>query len=65
MQVLIKNEASNIAYAREQGIEQGIDKGIEVSAVKMLKEDAEISFISRMTSISEEKLLKLKEKIEK
>ena len=41
MQVLIKNEASNIVYAREEGIEQGleetarrmIDKGFSVSEI--------------------------------
>ncbi len=55
----IRDEVSNIDYAREQGI----DKGIEVTAVRMLKENVEISFISKVTNISEEKLLELKNKI--
>jgi predicted transposase/invertase (TIGR01784 family) len=52
----IRDEASNIAYAREQGIEQGIKE----TAIKMLKEDAEISFVSRITNISEESLVELR-----
>ncbi len=44
----------------EQGIERGIERGIEKTAVKMLKENAEISFVSRITGISKKRLMELK-----
>ena len=47
----------------EQGIEQGIEQGLEETAVKMLQENAEIPFISRVTGISEDKLLELKKNL--
>ncbi len=52
-------EASNIAYAREQGIEQGIEE----TAGKMLKEGLDIELIARVTNISEDRLFELRDKI--
>ena len=49
----------------EQGIEQGIEQNIEETAVKMLKENAEISFVSRITGMSKERLIELKGNIGK
>ena len=49
----------------EQGVEQGIEQGIEETAVKMLEADADISFISKITGLSREKLIEMKGKIGK
>ena len=40
-----------------------LERGLTETAVKMLKENAEISFISRVTGLSVETVKKLKEKI--
>jgi len=45
-----------IDYAEMKGIEQGIEE----TAIRMLNEDTDISFISRITSISEERLINMK-----
>ena len=55
----LRDEASNIAYAREQGIEQGIEE----TAGKMLKEGFDIELIARVTNISEDRLFELRDKI--
>ncbi len=47
----------------ERGIEQGIERGIEETAVKMLRENAEIPFISRITGIPEVKIMELKKNL--
>ena len=50
-----------IGYAEMKGIEQGIEE----TAVKMLNEDIDISIISRITSISKERLINMKNNIGK
>ena len=42
-----------------------LEQGIKETAVKMLKEDAEISFVSRITGMTEERLIELKRNIGK
>ena len=54
-----------IGYAEMKGIEQGIEQRNEETAVKMLNEDSDISFVSRITGISEERLIKIKSNIGK
>ena len=56
---------SQMAYARDEGIEQGIDKGVEKVARKMLKAGMDINFIQTMTGLSKDHILKLKDKIKK
>jgi len=50
-----------IGYAEMKGIEQGIKD----TAVKMLKEDTKISFVSRITGISEKGLIEIKKNMGK
>ena len=45
---------------REEGIEQGIEQGVYRTALKMLKEKAELDFISRVTELSIDELKRLK-----
>ena len=47
----------------EEGEEKGKAKGIEQTAVNMLKQKADIKFISSVTGLSIELLLKLKNKL--
>ncbi|MBM3235427.1 hypothetical protein FJZ31_03925 [Candidatus Poribacteria bacterium] len=53
-----------IQEATQQGIEQGVEQGIEKNkletARKMLAEGVEISFILRITGLSEDDILTLK-----
>ena len=48
----------------EKGIEQGIEQGIEKTnlavALKMIKENAQLEFISKVTGLSLKKLKELK-----
>ena len=46
-----------------QGIEQGIEQGIKETALRMLRAESKLSFISEMTDIPEEKLLELKKQL--
>ena len=46
--------------AKEQGIKEGIDKTKKEMVINMLKENADIKFISKVTGISEKEILKLK-----
>ena len=48
MQVLIKNEASNIAYAREQGIEQGLEE----TALRMVDKGFSVNDIADITGLA-------------
>ena len=42
------------------GIQEGIEKGIEQTATNMLKEGAEVEFVVRVTGLSSDEVLKLK-----
>ena len=46
--------------AKEQGIKEGIDKTKKEMVINMLKENADIKFISKVTGMSENEILKLK-----
>jgi len=73
----IMEKDTAIGYAEMKGIEQGIEKGIKKgieqgieqsikeTAIKLLIENTDISFVSRITGISEEKIIKLKSNIDK
>ena len=37
---------------RRQGIEKGISRGVEITAMRMLKENVDINFIARITGLS-------------
>ncbi len=49
---------------RRKGMEQGMEAGVKQVILQMLKEKADINFISRVTGITKEKVLKLKTKID-
>ncbi len=57
--------ATKLKEHNEKILEQGIEQNIEETAVKMLKENAEISFVSRITGMSKERLIELKGNIGK
>ena len=46
-----------------KGIEQGETRGIEKTATLMLKENADIGFISRVTGLSKNTILKIKNRL--
>jgi len=52
-----------IEEGKNEGIDIGKAKGIEQTAVNMLKQKTDIKFISSVTGLSNEILLKLKNKI--
>ena len=45
---------------RQEGIQKGMQKGMQAVALNMLKEKADLSFISKMTGLSEAEIEKLK-----
>ena len=53
-----------IEKGREEGREEGMEKGREEAVrklvLKMLKEDADKTFISKITGLSEDEIIKLK-----
>ena len=61
---LEKLRLSELKEAREKGIEQGIEKGIEQEKIEivknMLKDEVDISVISKYTGLSKEEIEKLK-----
>ena len=62
---LEKLRLSELKEAREQGIEQGIEKGIEQEKIEivknMLKDEVDISVISKYTGLSKEEIANLKQ----
>ncbi len=46
--------------AREEGLQKGLQKGMQAVALNMLKAKADLSFISKMTGLSEVEIEKLK-----
>ena len=56
----LRDEASNIAYAREQGIEQGEHKKAVKTAKKMLSDGMSSETVAMYTGLSEEEIEKLK-----
>ena len=61
---LEKLRLSELKEAREKGIEQGIEKGIEQEKIEivknMLKDEVDISVISKYTGLSKEEIERLK-----
>lgn len=63
----IKDQATRLQEAEEKGIKEGIARGVEEGkekgmievAIKLLGEGVEIEFISRVTGLSKEQILKL------
>ncbi|HOK40024.1 MAG TPA: hypothetical protein PLD27_03175 [bacterium] len=59
----IRDRATEISYARREGIEEGIElgekKGIEITALKMLKKGFDIKTISEITGLTEEEIKRL------
>ncbi len=51
-------------YVRDEGRKEGREQGVEQVALQMLKEKADIDFISRVTGITKKKVLKLKTKVD-
>lgn len=47
----------------EEGVTQGVTRGVELTAINMLKHNADINFISKVTGYSVEQILKLKNKL--
>lgn len=66
-QQAIEREKQAIERGFEQGIKQGIEQGIESNTIntikEMLKNDASIKFISKVTKKTEEEILKIKNSI--
>ena len=66
---MVSNLGRNIEKAlreeRQQGIEKGIEKERQQVVLKMLKQGLDISMIMEITGVTKEKLLKLKEEIDK
>ena len=64
---LKKAEAKGVEKGREEGREEGIKKGreeiIEKTVINMLKQNLDDSFISSVTGLSNDQLLKLKNKL--
>lgn len=56
-------EAKGIEIGEARGREEGKAKGIEKTAICMLKENADIEFVARVTGISKDDILKLKNKL--
>ena len=54
----IKKEAKQEGW--QKGQKEGIQKGIQKVVLKMLQEKADISFVSKMTGLSEKEIKKLK-----
>lgn len=48
---------------KEEGIEIGEARGVEKTVINMIKEKADIKFIATVTGLSEDQILKLKNKI--
>ncbi|HPQ17971.1 MAG TPA: hypothetical protein PKX90_01705 [bacterium] len=55
----IRDRATEISYARREGIELGEKKGIEITALKMLKKGFDIKTISEITGLTEEEIKRL------
>ena len=65
---LSKNEGENImkSFAEtymEKGIEKGREEAITKTAIKMLEQKADIEFVAKVTGLSHDQLLKLKNQI--
>ncbi len=55
----IMDQKAREAYVLEKGIEKGRKEGIKETVSMMLREKSEISFISRVTGLSEEEIRKI------
>ena len=53
-----------IKQGMEQGMKQGMKQGIEKTIINMLKENANIQFISKVTGKTKEEIIKIKNKLE-
>ncbi len=47
---------------RQEGLQVGRQEGMQAVALNMLKKEAEVSYISEMTGLSEDQINKLKKK---
>ena len=60
---LKKAEAKGVEKGREEGIKKGREEIIEKTVINMLKQNLDDSLISSVTGISNDQLLKLKNKL--
>ena len=59
--ILKEGEIMNIReHLREKGVQEGLEKGRKEVVLNMLKEKAEISFISKVTGLSEKEIKTIK-----
>ena len=56
-------EYTKISNAREEGIEDGRVDGIKETAKKMLEKNTDINFVSEVTNLSIEEIMKIKESL--
>jgi predicted transposase/invertase (TIGR01784 family) len=59
-----KGREQGIEQGREQGIEQGMEKGMEKFVENSLKEGLPIETIKRITGFPEEKINRMKKKMD-
>ena len=59
----LRDEDAALQKAHEKGIEQGIEQGIEHIAINMLRDNESLDKISRFTGLSQEAIVKLKNKL--